>query len=167
MAITSDQCRAGRGLLNWTQDQLSINAGVSRATITDFESNTRQPMKNNLRAIADCMFAAGIEFVPEEEGKGVGVRFRNRKLRYTNQVRIDRYNHWATMRMNYADEDFLCVVGLDAVDDYYRTNFRHDDEFTKALSDLLPTILRVSECFAPTHIREGKLVITYDMLKES
>ena len=44
MQITADQCRAARGLLNWTQEQLATNARVSRATIVDFESNTRQPM---------------------------------------------------------------------------------------------------------------------------
>ena len=89
MQVSANQCRAARSLLNWTQDQLATNANVSRATIADFESNTRQPMKNNLRSIADCMFADGIEFIPEEDGKGVGVRFRERKLEYINKVRID------------------------------------------------------------------------------
>ena len=136
MQITADQCRAARSLLNWTQDQLATNAVVSRATITDFESNTRQPMKNNLRSIADSMFAAGVEFIPEEDGKGVGVRFRDRKLEYTSNVRIDRFNGRATMRMRYAGEDFLCVISLDAVDDYHRANFTTDDEFTKAIDAL-------------------------------
>lgn len=167
MVITADQCRAGRSLLNWTQDQLATNAVVSRATITDFESNTRQPMKNNLRSIADCMFAAGIEFIPEEDGKGVGVRFRDRKLQYTSHVRIDRFNGTATMRMSFAGEDFLCVISLDAVDDYHRANFRSDEEFSKGISDILHIVLTVAERFAPTHIRDGKLVVTYDMLKAS
>lgn len=164
MSITADQCRAGRSLLNWTQDQLAQNAVVSRATITDFESNARQPMKNNLRSIADSMFAAGVEFIPEEDGKGVGVRFRDRKLEYTSNIRIDRFNGTAAMRMRFAGEDFLCLISLDAVDDYHRANFRKDDEFSKAIADILHIVLTVAERFAPTHIRDGKLLVTYEML---
>jgi transcriptional regulator with XRE-family HTH domain len=164
MQITADQCRAARSLLDWTQDQLAINAVVSRATIADFESNTRQPMKNNLRSIADCMFAAGIEFIPEEGGKGVGVRFRDRKLEYTSNVRIDRFHRTATMRMRYAGEDFVCVIALDAVDDYHHANFMTDEQFSKAISDILHIVLTAAERFAPTHTRDGKLLVTYDML---
>lgn len=167
MQITADQCRAARSLLNWTQDQLATNASVSRATIVDFESNTRQPMKNNLRSIADCMFAAGIEFIPEDGNSGVGVRFRERKLEYTSNVRIDRFNRAATMRMRYAGEDFLCVIDLDAVDDHHRANFATDEEFGKAISDILHMVLTAAERFAPTDIRDGKLIITYDMLQSS
>jgi transcriptional regulator with XRE-family HTH domain len=167
MQITADQCRAARSLLNWTQDQLATNAVVSRATIADFESNTRQPMKNNLRSIADCMFAAGIEFIEEEDGKGVGVRFRDRKLEYTSNVRIDRFNRTATMRMRYAGEDFVCVIALDAVDDYHRANFQTDDQFSKAISDILHIVLTAAEQFAPTQTQDGKLLITYDMLAAS
>jgi transcriptional regulator with XRE-family HTH domain len=167
MSITAHQCRAARSLLNWTQDQLATNAVVSRATIIDFESNTRQPMKNNLRSIADCMFAAGIEFIPEEDGKGVGVRFRDRKLEYTSKFRIDRFNGTATMRMRYAGEDFVCVIALETVDDYHRTNFHTDEQFSKAIDDILHIVLTVSERHALTHIRDGKLLLTYDMLSES
>jgi len=164
MFITADQCRAARSLLNWTQDQLAKNAVVSRATITDFESNTRQPMKNNLRSIADSMFSAGIEFIPEQDGKGVGVRFRDRKLEYTSNVRIDRFNRTASISMRYAGKDFLCVIALDAVSDCYRANFQTDDEIKKAISDILHSVLATAERFAPTHIKEGKLLVTYDML---
>lgn len=164
MSISSDQCRAGRSLLNWTQDELAMNAAVSRATIIDFESNTRQPIKNNLRSIADCMFAAGIEFIPEEDGKGVGVRFRDRKLEYTKSVRIDRLRGVAMMRMRFAGEDFLCLIDLDAVDDYYRSNFQTDDEFAKAIGDILHIVLTAAERHASTDIKDGKLIVTHDML---
>ncbi len=165
MHITADQCRAARSLLNWTQDQLATNASVSRATIADFESSTRQPMKNNLRSIADSMYAAGVDFIPEEDGAGVGVRFRQRKLEYTSNVRIDRFNCSATMRMRFAGEDFQCVIDLDTVDDYHRTNFSTDEEYGKAISVILHIILAAAERHAVTHIKEGKLLITDGMLQ--
>lgn len=37
MPLFPEQCRAARGLLNWTQEDLAVTAGVSRSTIKDFE----------------------------------------------------------------------------------------------------------------------------------
>jgi len=167
MQISADQCRAARSLLNWNQDQLATNARVSRATVVDFETNSRRPMKNNLRSIADCMFAAGVEFIPEDGSLGVGVRFRERKLEYTASARIDRFNRNATMRMRYSGEDFLCVIDLDAVDDYHHTTLSTDEEFQKAISDILHILLAAAERSAPNSIKDGKLVITYEMLETS
>lgn len=164
MQLSADQCRAARSLLNWTQDQLATNANVSRATVVDFESNNRQPIKNNLRSIADCMFAAGIEFIPEEGEMGVGVRFRRRRLEYVSRVRIDRFNRRATMQMRYAGEDFLCHIDLDAVDDYHRSNFRTDAAFGEAISDIQHLVLAAAERHAGTHIRNAEMFINYDML---
>lgn len=164
MQITADQCRAARSLLNWTQDQLATNAVVSRATIADFESSTRQPMKNNLRSIADCLFAAGVDFIPEEGDLGVGVRFSKRKVTYVKNVRIDRFNRTATIPMRFAGEDFACVIDLDAVDDYHRANFATDEEFAKAVADIFHHVYAAAERCAPTHIRDGKLLITFEML---
>ncbi|GGE69850.1 helix-turn-helix domain-containing protein [Niveispirillum cyanobacteriorum] len=164
MQITADQCRAARSLLNWTQDQLATNAAVSRATVADFESSARQPMKNNLRSIADCMFAAGVDFIPEEGDLGVGVRFSKRKITYINNVKINRFDRIATIPMRYSSEDFVCVIGLDDVDDYYRTNFSTDGEISKAISDMLHIVLTAAERYAPTNIKDRKLIVTYDML---
>lgn len=164
MRITADQCRAARSLLNWTQELLATNAVVSRATIADFESSTRKPMKNNLSSIADCMFVAGVEFVPEEGKKGVGVRFRERKLEYVGKVRIDQFNRTAIIQMRYAGEDFVCIIDLNAVDDYHRANFATEDEFATAISDIFHIILATVERYAATHISDGKLLVTDDML---
>lgn len=165
MQITADQCRAGRSLLNWTQDQLATNAGVARATVADFESSARQPMKNNMRSIADCMFSAGVEFIPEEGSAGVGVRFRERKLEYTSNIKIDLFNRVATIRMRYAGTEFLCLLGLNLVDDYYSDNFGSEEKFSKAISGMLHTVLASAERHASTHIANGKLVLSYDMLE--
>lgn len=165
MQITSEQCRAGRSLLNWSQNQLAGNAAVSRATIADFESSTRKPMANNMRSIADSMFAAGVEFVPEEGNKGVGVRFRKQKVEYVGSARINRFDKNAAVRMRYAGEEFVCVIDLNAVDDYHHTNFYTDDQYTDAISKIFHIVLAVAERHAATQIREGKLRITYDMLQ--
>jgi len=166
MQITSDQCRAARSLLNWTQDELATNARISRATVADFEASARQPIKNNLIAMEDCMFAAGVEFVPESGDAGVGVRFRERKLEYTKNVRVSRFDHRATMSMRYAGQPFTCVISLNAIDDYHRTNFKTDEEFTAGINEALHQIVAAVERQAKdgNGIQDGKLIVTYEML---
>ncbi|NJO38821.1 MAG: helix-turn-helix transcriptional regulator [Rhizobiales bacterium] len=165
MQISADQCRAARSLLNWTQDQLAKNANVSRATVVDFESSSRQPMTNNLRSIADSMFAAGIEFIPEEDGKGVGVRFRERKLEYINNIRrIDLFNGRATMRMRFAGEDFLCHIELDAVIQHHQKHLETERGFAQAISEMQHVILATAERHAETHIRDGEMTVTRQLL---
>lgn len=77
MEISRDQCRAARGLLGWTQDQLATAASVSKKTLADYESGKRTPYDRTLADIRKAFEAAGLEFIPENGG-GVGIRFRNR-----------------------------------------------------------------------------------------
>ncbi|MCV6597980.1 MAG: helix-turn-helix domain-containing protein [Mangrovicoccus sp.] len=165
MQISADQCRAARGLLNWTQSTLATNAGVSRVTIADFESRARMPLKNNLSSIEDCMFAAGVEFLAEEDGRGLGVRFRERKLQFISKWNFPDNSADPYMRMSYAGKTFSCFVSREAIDDYYpEHNFRTMDEYVKALSDIMHVILAKAEKLARDGIHEDKLLITSEYL---
>jgi transcriptional regulator with XRE-family HTH domain len=64
-SLTVEQSRAGRGLLNWSQNQLADAANIGRATIRRFEAG-RRTFPNNLAAIRDALEDAGVEFIPEE-----------------------------------------------------------------------------------------------------
>ncbi|QIX20225.1 helix-turn-helix transcriptional regulator [Agrobacterium pusense] len=77
MSITVGQCRAARGLIGWSQAQLSEASKVSTASIANFESGKRTPIANNLAAIQSALEAAGIIFIPSN-GNGPGVRLRDR-----------------------------------------------------------------------------------------
>ena len=164
MCISADQSRAGSGLLNWRQEQLAENARVSRATIADFENNSRLPLTNNLRSISDCMFAAGVEFLREEGTSGVGVRFRERKLEYINSVRVDRFNRRATIRMKYANTDFLCQIPCEVIDDYHRSNFDSDGAYAAAVGEMLHLILAAVEKRCSNGPPEKVLTVSFDML---
>lgn len=164
MAISSDQSRAARGLLNWTQEQLATNACVSRATVADFENNSRAPLSNNSRSMADSMFAAGIEFIAENGTSGVGVKFRERKLQYIRNLKIDLFQRHATLPMKYAGEDFQCRIDLNAVDDYHHANFRTDEEFSVAISKMLHIILASVEKRCAVQIPGSKMTVTFEML---
>ncbi len=77
MAMTRDQCRAARALLNWTQDRLAEAASVSKKTLADFEAGNRDPYGRTLADIQKALEDAGIEFI-SENGGGAGLRFRSR-----------------------------------------------------------------------------------------
>lgn len=70
--MTREQCRAARGLLNWTTSELAERAHVGRNAISGFETGRNAPRRATLKLIQDAFEAAGVEFI--ENGRGPGVR---------------------------------------------------------------------------------------------
>ena len=67
------QIRAGRALVNWSQNDLVAASKVAKKTIADFEREARQPYARTLAAIRTALEAAGVEFT---NGDAPGVRLR-------------------------------------------------------------------------------------------
>jgi transcriptional regulator with XRE-family HTH domain len=76
--ITSAQCRAARGLLDWTQQELADRAGIGIVTVRQVEAGLSKPRRATLAVIKRAMEAAGIEFI-DGNGGGPGVRLRGRQ----------------------------------------------------------------------------------------
>ena len=74
--ITSEQCRAARGLLAWSQLELARNARVGVVTVHQLEAGSSQPRRSTLDVIRRAFEAAGVEFIDPDESAGPGVRFR-------------------------------------------------------------------------------------------
>lgn len=72
--ITDSQIRAARGLLNWTQQELSTRSMLSLTTIKRMEAlGTGRSSAANVQAVRQVLETAGVQFIPENGG-GAGVR---------------------------------------------------------------------------------------------
>ena len=74
--LSPAQCRAARGLLDWSQEQLAQASGLSRSTVRDFESGRHEPHRGSMILILQTLAAQGVEPFPAATGLGEGVRFR-------------------------------------------------------------------------------------------
>jgi DNA-binding transcriptional regulator YiaG len=63
--LSPEQCRAARGWLDWSQEDLAQRANVALSTVRDFEKGRRVPIGNNLQAIRLALLAADIELLDD------------------------------------------------------------------------------------------------------
>lgn len=74
-ALTASQCRAGRALIEWTQQQLSQAASIDSQTIADFEKRFKAADETTRRRLRAALEAAGVVFIAENGG-GAGARLK-------------------------------------------------------------------------------------------
>ncbi|MGP0091065.1 MAG: helix-turn-helix domain-containing protein [Xanthobacteraceae bacterium] len=73
--ITPHQCRAARGLLDWSQQDLADKALVGIVTVRQLEAGVHEPRRSTLEVIRRALETAGVEFI-DANGGGPGVRLR-------------------------------------------------------------------------------------------
>jgi predicted transcriptional regulator len=73
--LTPAQCRAARGLLDWTQQQLADEARVGVVTIRQLEAGDTAPRRATLDVIQRALERAGVQLISGNDG-GPGVRLR-------------------------------------------------------------------------------------------
>ena len=87
--ISIEQIRAGRALLNWSQNQLAKAAGLTGRALSQLEQGQVEPRAKTLQAIAQALTDAGVELL---EGSGVRlVADRLSVQRYEGDGCIDLY----------------------------------------------------------------------------
>ena len=74
MEMTPSQCRAARGLLDWSQTKLAKAANVGLSTVYDFEKGRRDVSREKVQAIRIALEIAGVMF----DGGNGGVKLRKR-----------------------------------------------------------------------------------------
>ncbi|MFO1037091.1 MAG: helix-turn-helix transcriptional regulator [Geminicoccaceae bacterium] len=74
--LTPQQCRAARGLLGWTQEDLAERSGVSRSTVRGFENGQHELHRGSAAVIRQALEAAGVILIEADAEAGSGVRLR-------------------------------------------------------------------------------------------
>jgi transcriptional regulator with XRE-family HTH domain len=75
--IAPAQIRAARGLLALSQTELAKMASLSVASVKRLETATGlRGAAETVWKIEKALEAAGVEFIPEEGGRGAGVRLK-------------------------------------------------------------------------------------------
>jgi transcriptional regulator with XRE-family HTH domain len=74
-SYTPQQCRAARGLLDWSQQDLADKAMIGIVTVRQVEAGAHEPRRATLEVIRRAFEAAGVEFI-DANGGGPGVRLR-------------------------------------------------------------------------------------------
>ena len=78
LMITAEQCRAARGLLDWSQAELADKAAVGIVTVRQFEAGAHEPRRATLDVIRRAFETAGVEFI-DQNGGGPGLRLTRRQ----------------------------------------------------------------------------------------
>jgi len=86
-ALTASQCRAGRALIEWSQQELSQSAAIDVQTVVDFERRFRSADETTRRRLRAALEAAGVVFI-SENGGGAGARLK------FNREEVWEVNRW-------------------------------------------------------------------------
>jgi transcriptional regulator with XRE-family HTH domain len=73
--LSPEQCRAARGLLDWTQEELAEMAKVSRSTIRDFENGRHSLHASTADQVVEALERGGAVLIPPGKA-GPGVRLQ-------------------------------------------------------------------------------------------
>jgi transcriptional regulator with XRE-family HTH domain len=76
--ITPAQIRAGRALIEWSQQKLADAAGLSLSSIRDYENERRGGEVGGLRTLQRALENEGVAFLPGDDRGGPGVRLNKR-----------------------------------------------------------------------------------------
>ena len=72
IVISPAQCKAGRNLLSWTQEDLKVYSSVSANTIATFEKGSRSLTIKTMEKLVDAFYRHGVRF--ENNSNEVAVR---------------------------------------------------------------------------------------------
>lgn len=138
--ITTAQIRGARGILNWSQGDLSSRTDISATSIGSIENGLTQPRESTLAIIQKSFEDAGIEFLPND-----GIR---KKAGLINMYRgekgfVDFYDDIYKTALNLDKEELFLVNNVDEAVflKWGKENFAVHSERMKALSKVKYKIL--------------------------
>ncbi|NKK45700.1 helix-turn-helix domain-containing protein [Rhizobium leguminosarum] len=88
--LPGDLIRAARGLLDWSQERLAMESGITAKSLRDIESGTRRPTRKTNGQIRAVLERENVQFIAANhdgsEIVGAGVRWRPEQSNMTIKV---------------------------------------------------------------------------------
>lgn len=113
MLCSSLQSRAGRALLNWSQDDLATHARLAKRTIANFEGDARMAHPETAAAIAAALQDAGVILIPEGD-EGVGVRIKKAQPRLIQRNDVP-YREWVAFAFSFRGQSTVGFITYNAL----------------------------------------------------
>jgi ribosome-binding protein aMBF1 (putative translation factor) len=89
--MTPAQCRAARGLLDWSREALAKAAQIDKEIIDRFESKFSTPQTATLSAMKRALEKEGVIFV-DDNGQEPGVRLHSKSFGKPAVIPLDELN---------------------------------------------------------------------------
>lgn len=89
MMISGALIRSARALVEVSRRKLSIRSGVAEADITKFENYSWPLSAASRNALKDALEGFGAVFIPENNGRGVGVRLKFSEMDSNQLARLE------------------------------------------------------------------------------
>lgn len=106
MAINTQQIRAARGLIGWSQTELADAVGISLTALNQIERGLVTPRTSNMDGIQKVLEKAGVEFTPHS---GVCIKQNNfLSMEGTQCLSFLQKDLFATLK----DGGELCCMGV-------------------------------------------------------
>jgi hypothetical protein len=136
------QVRAGRALLDWSQERLAQEARVSVTTVRDFEGMRRGAEVPGAVAMRHALENAGVVFVPAHNDGGPGVRLIGRWPNIVRRpIRMNSYD-FMPFAVEWQGREMNVHVPRVVLDDFWGGRCENNTEYVVAFNRHLNEILR-------------------------
>jgi transcriptional regulator with XRE-family HTH domain len=117
--LTPAQIRAGRALVDISQQTLADDAGLSLSSVRDYENERRGGVMGGLKAIQRALEKRGVMFIPSSTDAGPGVRLGTKAptvLRRPNRLAQDAL----LVPVEWQGREFAVLVSREVLEDLGR-----------------------------------------------
>lgn len=142
--LTPSQIRAGRALLDWSQERLAQAAGVGLSTVRDYEKERRGGVAGGLKALRQALENEGIVFIPSEGDHGPGVRLIARVPNVLRRPRELGECQALLVLVEWRGHEIELVVTQEVLEDLGRCELHSGAEYVTLFDQHRATILKAA-----------------------
>ena len=144
--ITPSQIRAGRALVDWSQDELASKAEVGLSTVRDYENERRTGgLVGGLGAISRALEEAGVVFLTSEGDLGPGARIRARRPNVLRRPhKVGRFEELLVM-VEWRGKEYSLLIPHHLLSDFgHITGSQSEEDYLKVFEQRRGRILDVA-----------------------